>query len=101
MTQEGYESLAKSERLLKEAEQDWRQAHPAAVAALRALLLEWGVTPRGQTVVELLEQAAETDDTLLDFRAEATVLDRFEEQPDAAERAKIFVDAARGRLTNI
>ena len=98
---EGYNALAEAEQLLLAAETDWRQARPAAVAALRALLLEWSVTPRGDSVVELLEQTAETDDTLLEFRSEARVLDRFEETPDAAERAKIFVDAARGRLANI
>ena len=98
---EAYDALAAAERLLAEAGQDSRQATAAAVEALRALLLEWAMSPRGNTVVALLEQAAETDDSLLAFRSEATVLDRFEETPDAAERAKIFVDAARARLANI
>jgi hypothetical protein len=98
---EPYEYFATAERLLGEAEQDAHLARPAAIAALRALLGEWGVEARGETMVDLLEQAAETDDSLLDFRAEASVLDRFEDEPDAAERAKIFVDAARARLANI
>ena len=71
------------------------------VAALRGLLQEWGVAPHADTVTGLLEQAAETDDSLLHFRSEAAVLDRFPDEPDAAERAKIFVDAARARLANI
>jgi hypothetical protein len=98
---EFFQDLAESERLLAEAEEDPSKAAEAAQAALRALLEAWSVEPRGDTVVALLEQAAETDDTLLDFRPEAAVLDRFEQQPDAAERAKIFVDAARARLANI
>jgi len=49
----------------------------------------------------LLEQAAETDDSLLHFRPEAAVLDRFPDERDAAQRAKIFVDAVRARLVNI
>src|SRR5437660_5524019 len=98
-----FDTLSDAERLLAEAAQAPAQAPPAASAALRALLLEWGVTPRSESVVGLLEQAAETDDSLLHFRAEAAVLDRFEasNQADAAERAKIFVDAARARLANI
>jgi hypothetical protein len=98
---DGFDALAEAERLLVESETDPSRGPAAAVAALRALLLEWGVEPRGDTVVDLLEQAAETDDSLLEFRAEATVLDRFEDTPDTAERAKIFVDAARARLANI
>jgi hypothetical protein len=98
---EGYDAMFEAERLLAEAAQDWTKAREAALDGLRALLIEWGVTPRAETVVGLLEQAAETDESLLAFRSEATVLDRFEETPDAAERAKIFVDAARARLANI
>lgn len=49
----------------------------------------------------LLEQTAETDPTLADFRSEAEVLDRFNPEVDATERAKVFVDAARARLANI
>jgi len=94
---QAYESLVAAERLLA----DPAQARLAALDALRALLEEWSVEPRGDSVVGLLEQAAETDQTLLDFRAEAAVLDRFPDEPDAAERAKIFVDAARARMVNI
>jgi hypothetical protein len=98
---EAYDALTHAERLLFEAAQDWTKASEAAASALRALLLQWGVTPRGETVVALLEQVAQTDDSLLAFRPEAAVLDRFEETPDSADRAKIFVDAARARLANI
>ena len=96
-----FDTLSDAERLLAEAAQAPAQAPPAASAALRALLLEWGVTPRSESVVGLLEQAAETDDSLLHFRAEAAVLDRFPDEPDAADRARIFVDAVRARLANI
>jgi hypothetical protein len=92
-----FDALSAAERLLG----DPAHAREAAMDALRALLEAWSVTPSGQSVVALLEQAAETDDTLLHFRTEASVLDRYPDAPDAAERAKIFVDAARGRLTNI
>jgi hypothetical protein len=94
---EAFESLTAAERLLG----DPAQARTAAMDALRALLQEWSVPPKADSVVGLLEQAAETDDTLLEFRPEAAVLDRFPDEPDAAERAKIFVDAARARLANI
>lgn len=100
---EAFDSLADSERLLHEAQEDPAQAPAAALAALRGLLMEWGVTPRGETIAELLEQAAETDDTLLHFRVEASLLDGFDpaERSEAAEHARIFVDAARARLANI
>jgi hypothetical protein len=100
---EAFDYLADSERLLHEAQEHPARAPAAALAALRGLLMEWGVTPRGETIVELLEQAAETDDTLLHIRAEAAFLDGLTpaDSPDAAERAKIFVDAARARLANI
>jgi peptidoglycan-N-acetylglucosamine deacetylase len=98
---EAFDALADAERLLTQAEQDPAQARPAAVAALRSLLLEWSLTPRGDTVTVLLEQAAETDESLRQFRSEAAVLDRFEVAADAYVRAKIFVDAARARLANI
>jgi len=98
---EPFDTLGDAERLLAESEQTPSSARPAAVAALRALLYEWGVTPRADSVVALLEQAAETDDSLLHFRAEAAVLDRFGDEPDAADRARIFVDATRARLANI
>ncbi|HEY3057793.1 MAG TPA: hypothetical protein VGL99_02350 [Chloroflexota bacterium] len=98
---EAFASLREAERLVAQAESDPSVAAEAAIAALRALLIEWSVSPRGDTVVALLEQAAETDDTLLHFRPEAAVLDRFETAPDAAARARIFLDAARARLANI
>ena len=94
---DAFDALAEAERLLG----DPARATDAAKAALRALLDAWSVPPQGETVVALLEQAAQTDDSLLGFRAEASVLDRFPDEPDAAERAKIFVDAARARLANI
>ena len=90
---QAFDTLSDAERLLAEAAQAPAQAAPAASAALRALLPE--------AVVELLEQSAETDDSLLHFRAEAAVLDRFPDEPDAADRARIFVDAVRARLANI
>jgi hypothetical protein len=100
---EAFDSLADSERLLHESQEDPARAPAAALAALRGLLMEWGVTPRGETIAELLEQAAETDDTLLHFRVEASLLDGFDsaEQSEAAEHARIFVDAARARLANV
>jgi len=98
---EPYESLVESERLLAAAGDVPGNGHEAAVAALRGLLQEWGVPPRAESVTGLLEQAAETDDSLLQFRPEAAVLDRLPNEPDAAERAKVFVDAVRARLANI
>jgi hypothetical protein len=94
-------SLAAAERLLVEAESDPAVARQAAVAALRALLLEWNQPASGETVTDLLLEAAETDASLANFRPEAEVLDRFNPESDALERAKIFVDAARARLANI
>jgi HEPN domain-containing protein len=94
-------SLAAAERLLVQAETDPTVARQAAVAALRALLFEWSQQPRGERVLDLLLQAAETDASLEAFRPEAEVLDRFNPESDALERAKIFVDAARARLANI
>jgi hypothetical protein len=101
MNNDPFDTLGDAERLLAEAVETPAQARPAAVAALRALLLEWGVTPRGDSVVILLEQVGETDDSLLHFRAEAAVLDRSPDQPDGADRARIFVDATRARLANV
>ena len=98
---EPYESLVESERLLAAADDTPGDGRPAAIAALRGLLQEWGLEPRADSVTGLLEQAAETDDTLLHFRAEATALDQFPDRPDSADRARIFVDAARARLANI
>jgi hypothetical protein len=97
---QGAHALEAAERLLDAAERDPAAARPAAVEALKALLLAWSETPRGERVEELLAQAAETDDTLEQFRADAVALDA-EAAADAHERAKIFVDAARGRLVNI
>ena len=98
---EAFQALAQAERLLVQAEQDPAAARDAAIAALRALLLEWAESPSGNTVTALLDQAVRTDHTLAEFHAEAEVLDRFNPQPDAADRAKIFVDAARARMANI
>ena len=98
---QGYHALAEAERLLLQAEQDPAVARPAAAAALRALLLQWAQTPRGERVGELLAQAAETDSTLADFQLAAADLDAHSAEADAYERAKMFVDAARGRLANI
>jgi hypothetical protein len=98
---EPYESLVESERLLAAADDVPGDGREAAIAALRGLLQEWGVVPRADSVTGLLDQAAETDHSLLQFRPEAAVLEEFPDEPDAAERAKIFVDAARARLANI
>jgi hypothetical protein len=98
---EAVDAMAEAERLLIEAERNPARARPAAVAALRSLLLEWTQDPHGDTVTALLEQAAQTDESLLHFRTEAAVLDRVEVPADAHEQAKIFVDAARARLANI
>jgi hypothetical protein len=103
MSHRGAHALADAERLLARAEQDPAAARPAAVAALRALLLEWTLTPRGERVTELVAQAAETDETLAELRHDAMVLDgEVSESPgDAFERALTIVNAARGRLANI
>jgi HEPN domain-containing protein len=98
---DAYHDLTQSERLLDTAEASPEVGRSAALAALRALLEEWGERPRTDSVVGLLEQAAETDSSLLELRAEATVLDRFPDEPDSAERARAFVDAVRARLANI
>ena len=98
---EPYEELEKSGRLVESAEEEPTLGREAAIAALRGLLEEWGETPRAETTVGLLEQAAETDPSLMDLQPEATVLDRFPDEPDSAERARTFVDAVRARLTNI
>jgi dihydroneopterin aldolase len=98
---DAYRDLERSEELAEAAETTPPRGREAAIAALRALLEEWNVVPRGDSVVELLEQAAETDSSLLELRSEGTVLDRFPEEPDSGERAKSFVDAVRARLVNI
>jgi HEPN domain-containing protein len=96
---QGFHEIAEAERLIEQAEQDPNAARLAAIAALRGLLLYWGEEPRGQTVRELLDQAARTDGTLADFQVPASDLDARSDEIDAVERAKIFLDAARGRLT--
>src|SRR5438477_5967038 len=100
---QGAHALEEAERLLERAEHDPAAAQPAAVAALRALLLAWSETPSSARLADLLAQAAETDDTLAEFRSDALALDGHatETPGDAYERAKEFVDAARGRLDNI
>ena len=100
---QGAHALDEAERLLVQAEHDPAAAQPAAVAALRALLLAWSETPGSVRLADLVAQAAETDDTLAEFRSDALTLDGHtaETPGDAYERAKEFVDAARGRLDNI
>ena len=98
---DAYRDLERSEQLAEAAEGAPSNGRDAAIAALRALLEEWNVPPRGDSVVSLLEQAAETDSSMLELRSEASVLDRFPDEPDSAERAKSFVDAVRARLVNI
>jgi hypothetical protein len=98
---DAFRDLVQSEDLLESAESAPPQGREAALAALRALLEEWGEQPGADSVVGLLEQAATTDRSLLELRPEATVLDRFPEEPDSAQRAEPFVDAVRARLTNI
>jgi hypothetical protein len=87
--------------LLEAAEAAPARGRDAAISALRSLLEEWGERPRADSVVGLLEQAAETDARLSDLRPEATVLDRFPDEPDSLDRARAFVDAVRARLVNI
>jgi HEPN domain-containing protein len=98
---EAYEDLERSEHLVDDANTAATQGRQAAIMALRALLEEWGEQPRADSVVDLLEQAAITDKSLLELRPEATVLDRFPDEPDSIERARAFVDAVRGRMVNI
>ena len=98
---EGFDDLERSAGLTESAESTPSAGREAATAALRALLEEWGQQPRADSVVGLLEQAVQTDASLLELRPEATVPDRFPEEPDSAERARGFVDAVRARLVNI
>jgi hypothetical protein len=98
---EAYEDLERSEQLVNAANAPEESGRAAAILALRALLEEWGEEPHGESVVDLLEQAAGTEHRLLELRTEATVLDRFPEEPDSVERGRTFVDAVRARLTNI
>jgi hypothetical protein len=99
----GYHALAAAEALLARAEDDLDPTAPraAAQAALRALLESWEEVPRGDTVEELLAQAARTDETLAQFKLDASRLDEARGEPSDVERAKRLVDAARGRLANI
>jgi hypothetical protein len=96
-----YRDLKRSEQLLDAAETSSISGRAAAMASLRALLEEWNEVPRADSVTGLLEQAAETEARLLELRVDASVLDRFPEEPDSAERARNFVDAVRARLVNI
>lgn len=100
LAHEGFHALADAERLLLAAS-DPARAREAARAALRALLLDWGQAPRGSSVGDLLRQAAETDDTLAGFAGTAEDLEADPPRGDPAANAKVFVDAARGRLANI
>ena len=101
MSDDAYEDLERSADLLEAAEAAPTNGRQAALSALRGLLEEWNEVPRADSVVGLLEQAAETDASLLEMRAEASVLDRFPDEPDSAERARTLVDAVRARLVNI
>ncbi len=98
---ESFDRLREAEHLLTAAERDSSKAADAARAALRSLLEAWSVQPRGDAIAQLLSQAAETDDTLSQFRADAEALDGSDRPSDAYDRAKVFVDAARARLANI
>jgi predicted dehydrogenase len=98
---DAFQDLSRSEHLLEAADAAPERGREAAVSALRGLLEEWGGRPRADSVVGLLEQAAETDARLLDLRSEAAVLDRFSDEPDSLDRAREFVDAVRARLVNI
>ena len=98
---DAYHELTRSEQLVDEAEASSTSGREAAMASLRALLEEWNEVPRADSVLGLLEQAAETEGSLLELRVDATVLDRFPEEPDSAERARSFVDAVRARMVNI
>ena len=97
---QGAHALQVAERLLDQAERDPTAARRAAVEALKALLSYWDQAPRGERVEELLAQAAETDETLEQFRPDAAALDG-NAAADPHEQAKIFVDAARARVINI
>jgi hypothetical protein len=98
---EAYEDLERSEQLVNADKAPPTNGRDAAILALRALLEEWGEEPHSDSVVGLLEQAAQTEHRILELRAEATVLDRYPEEPDSVERGKTFVEAIRARLVNI
>ena len=98
---EAYEDLKRSEQFVNADNASVTSGRDAAILALRALLEEWGEEPRADSVVGLLEQAGTTESRILELRPEATVLDRFPEEPDSVERARQFIDAVRARLVNI
>jgi hypothetical protein len=98
---QGAHALAEAETRLLAAEHDPAQARSAAQAALEALLRLWAQTPRGNSLSALLGQAAESDPTLAEFAPQAATLESSPAGPGSYELAKIFVDAARGRLANI
>src|SRR5690242_19429442 len=98
---DAYQDLRRSEELLEAAETSPTGGRAAAMASLRALLEEWNEVPRADSVEGLMEQAAETEARLLELRVDASVLDRFPEDPDSAERARNFMNAVRARLVNI
>jgi hypothetical protein len=98
---QGAHALAEAEARLLAAERDPAMARPAAREALEALLRFWAQAPRGESLSALLGQVAETDPTLAEFAAQAATLESATPGPESYELAKIFVDAARGRLANI
>ena len=98
---DAYEDLERSEQLVNRDDAPPKNGRDAAILALRALLEEWGEEPHSDSVVGLLEQAGSTESRILELRPEATVLDRYPEEPDSVERAKAFVEAVRARLVNI
>ena len=98
---DAFDDLERSGELLETAEAAPTRGRDAAVAALRALLEQWGESAQADSVVGLLEQAARTEEALLELRPEALALDRFPDAADAGDRAAVFVDAVRARLVNI
>ena len=97
----GADELAEADRLLEESADDpsnGSAATGAAVAALRALLLQWTEEPGSQRPTELLVQAAKTDPSLLKFSADAEALEAPTGDGRDYEHAKTVVDAARALL---
>ena len=97
----GADELAEAERLLADSESDpsnGAAATAAAVAGLKALLLQWTEEPRGETPTALLSQAARTDETLMKFRPDAEALEAPTGDGRDYEHAKALVDAARALL---
>jgi hypothetical protein len=101
MSDDAFQDLERSEQQLEAAEAAPATGREAALSALRGLLEEWNEVPRADSVVGLLEQAGDTDGSLLELRADASALDHLPGEPDSAERARRFVDAVRARLVNI